>query len=149
MILFIQQILFSACFIPGSFLHQIGMVCFCHLVTKSCLTDSLRPHGLFPTRFLCPWDFPGKHPGRGCNFPSLGDLPKPGMEFTSPVLAWLSRYKFLTSLGIFYTRRKTKYSGQKYSVYHKIIRDRIKTKTVIFKNSLMLSEIYNFPDFLL
>ena len=26
---------------------------------KSCLT--LRPHGLQPTRLLCPWDFPGKN----------------------------------------------------------------------------------------
>ena len=27
-------------------------------VTQSCLT--LQPHGYQPTRFLCPWDFPGK-----------------------------------------------------------------------------------------
>ena len=24
------------------------------------MSDSLRPHGLQPTRLLCPWDFPGK-----------------------------------------------------------------------------------------
>ena len=28
------------------------------LVIKSCLT--LWPHGLWPTRLFCPWDFPGK-----------------------------------------------------------------------------------------
>ena len=28
----------------------------------------LRPHGLYPTRFLWPWDFPGKNTGVGCYF---------------------------------------------------------------------------------
>ena len=38
----------------------------CVLVAQSCLT--LLPHGLQPTRFLCPWDFPGKNTGVGCHF---------------------------------------------------------------------------------
>ena len=29
--------------------------------------DSLRPHGLQPTRLLRPWDFPGKSTGVGCH----------------------------------------------------------------------------------
>ena len=28
---------------------------------------SLQPHGLQPTRLLCPWDFPGKNTGVGCH----------------------------------------------------------------------------------
>ena len=32
---------------------------------QSCPTLS-RPHGLQPTRLLCPWDFPGKSTGVGC-----------------------------------------------------------------------------------
>ena len=32
----------------------------CCLVTESCLT-LLQCHGLQPTRYLCPWDFPGKN----------------------------------------------------------------------------------------
>ena len=27
----------------------------------------LQPHGLKPTRLLCPWDFPGKSTGVGCH----------------------------------------------------------------------------------
>ena len=27
----------------------------------------LRPHGLWPARLLCPWDFPGKNTGVGCH----------------------------------------------------------------------------------
>ena len=31
------------------------------------VSDSWRPHGLQPTRLLCPWDFPGKSTGVGCH----------------------------------------------------------------------------------
>ena len=31
------------------------------------MSDSSRPHGLQPTRLLCPWDFPGKSTGVGCH----------------------------------------------------------------------------------
>ena len=31
------------------------------------MSDSSRPHGLQPTRLLCPWDFPGKKTGVGCH----------------------------------------------------------------------------------
>ena len=34
----------------------------------SVVSDSLRPHGLQPTRLLCPWNFPGRNTGRGCYF---------------------------------------------------------------------------------
>ena len=33
----------------------------------SCLI-LLRPHGLSPTRLLCPWDFPDRNTGVGCHF---------------------------------------------------------------------------------
>ena len=33
--------------------------------SRSVMPDSLRPHGLQPTRLLCPWDFPGKSTGVG------------------------------------------------------------------------------------
>ena len=35
--------------------------------SRSVLSDSLRPHGLQPTRLLHPWDFPGKSTGVGCH----------------------------------------------------------------------------------
>ena len=36
-------------------------------VSCSFMSDSLRPHGLQPTRLLHPWDFPDKHIGVGCH----------------------------------------------------------------------------------
>ena len=35
--------------------------------SRSVMSDSSRPHGLQPTRFLCPWGFPGKSTGVGCH----------------------------------------------------------------------------------
>ena len=33
----------------------------------SIMSNSSWPHGLQPTRLLCPWDFPGKSTGVGCH----------------------------------------------------------------------------------
>ena len=38
-------------------------VCVC-----SVMSNSLRPHGLQPARFLCSWDFPGKNTGMDCHY---------------------------------------------------------------------------------
>ena len=36
-------------------------------VKCSVVSNSSQPHGLQPTRLLCPWDFPGKSTGGGCH----------------------------------------------------------------------------------
>ena len=59
---------------------------YCGLVTKSHLT-LLRPHGLYPARLLCPWDFPRQAYWSGLSFPPPGDLPYPGIKPTSLALA--------------------------------------------------------------
>ena len=46
---------------------HLGLWSMCVLVAQSCPT-LLWPHGLLPTRLLCPWDFPGKSTGVGCHF---------------------------------------------------------------------------------
>ena len=38
------------------------------LFNCSVMSNSLQPHGLLPTRLLCPWEFPGKRTGVGCHF---------------------------------------------------------------------------------
>ena len=35
--------------------------------SRSVVSNSLRPHGLQPTRLLYPWDSPGKNTGEGCH----------------------------------------------------------------------------------
>ena len=40
----------------------------------SVVSDSFRPHGPWPTRRLCPWNFPGKNTGVGCHFLLQGNF---------------------------------------------------------------------------
>ena len=48
----------------------------CCLVTQLCLL-LLRPHGLYPTRLLCPWQFPGRNAGVvAISFPREPSQPK-------------------------------------------------------------------------
>ena len=56
----------------------------CSLVTQSCAT--LWPHGLQPTRLLCPWVFSRWEYWAGLPCPPTGDLSKPGVEPRSPAL---------------------------------------------------------------
>ena len=44
----------------------------------SVVSNSLWPHGLQPTRLLCPWDFPSKNTGVGCYFLLQGIFPTQG-----------------------------------------------------------------------
>ena len=49
-------------------------------VSHSVVSDSLRPHGLSPTRLLCPWDSPGKNTGMGCHSLLQGIFPTQGLN---------------------------------------------------------------------
>ena len=44
------------------------------------MSNSLWPHGLQSARLLCPWDFPGKNTGVGCQFLLQGIFPTQGLN---------------------------------------------------------------------
>ena len=44
------------------------------------MSNSLWPHGLLPTRLLCPWDSPGKNTGVGCHSLLQGIFPTQGLN---------------------------------------------------------------------
>ena len=50
------------------------------------MSDSLRPHGLQPTRLLCPWGFSRQDYWSGLPCPPPGHLSNPGIKPRSPVL---------------------------------------------------------------
>ena len=50
------------------------------LFSCSVVFNSLQPHGLKPTRLLCPRDFPGKNIGKGCHFLLQGIFPAQGLN---------------------------------------------------------------------
>ena len=43
------------------------IVSVCVWVSRLVVSNSLQPHGLYPTRALCPWNSPGKTTGVGCH----------------------------------------------------------------------------------
>ena len=51
-----------------------------HMCVCSVISDSLQPHGLQPTRLLCPWDFPSKNTILGCHFLLQGIFPAQGLN---------------------------------------------------------------------
>ena len=59
---------------------SLGVLCVC--ISHSVMSDSLQPHGLQPTRLLCPWDSPGNNTGIGGHallqgiFPTQGSNPR-------------------------------------------------------------------------
>ena len=66
------------------------------------MSNSLQPHGLQPTRLLCPWDFPGKNTEVGCHFLLQGIFLTQGSNshllHLSPALA--GRFFTIASPGI-------------------------------------------------
>ena len=67
------------------------------------MSNSQRPHGLQPTRLLCPWDFPGNSTGVDCHFLLQGIFPtqgsNPGLPHCRQTLYHLSHQgsPFLTA----------------------------------------------------
>ena len=64
-------------------LYYCTLYSCCYLVAQSSLT--LRRHGPYPTRLLCPWDSPGKNIEVGCHFLLQEIFPtQAGIESMSP-----------------------------------------------------------------
>ena len=69
------------------------------------MSASFRPTGLKPTRFLCPWDFPGKCTGMGCHFLLqgifLGNSQLAKLSSFIPLLNWSVSYAATPSKQLF------------------------------------------------
>ena len=82
------------CRLPGFSIHGVfqarvlewGAIAFSEMLSRetyskhvcvscSVVSGSLQPHGLRPTRLLCPWNSPGKNTGVGCHFLLQGTFP--------------------------------------------------------------------------
>ena len=56
------------CWYTKSLNWRLSLIHCCCCQVASVVSDSVRPHGLQPTRLLRPWDSPGKNTGAGCHF---------------------------------------------------------------------------------
>ena len=63
---------------PASGKEKQSICCRRCCSVNSVLSDSFHPHGLQPTRLLCPWGFPGKNTGVACHFLLQGIFPTQG-----------------------------------------------------------------------
>ena len=54
------------------------------MLSRLAVSDSVQPHGLWPTRLPCPWNFSDKNTGVGCHALLQGNLPDPGIKPVSP-----------------------------------------------------------------
>ena len=74
--------------------YTLQKICIKWKVKLLSRVQLLRPHGLQPTRLLCPWDFPGKDTGVGCHFLLQGIFPtqelNPGVLHCRQILYQLS-----------------------------------------------------------
>ena len=50
------------------------------MLSDSVVSNSLQPHGLYPGRFLCLWNSPGKNTGVGCHALPQGIFPTQGLN---------------------------------------------------------------------
>ena len=78
--------------------------------SRSVVSDSLRPHGLWPTMLLCPRDFPGKSTGVGCHFLLerifLTQGLNPGLPHCRQMLYCLSHQEIRQKKTAFFGRQK-------------------------------------------
>ena len=74
-----------SCWLLGPLGLVIMDACLCCAVlSRSVVSNSLRPHGLQPARLLCPWGFSRQEYWSGLPCPSPGDLHNQGIETRSP-----------------------------------------------------------------
>ena len=62
--------MFNICWCYGPCFVSPKYICWSPNLQCNCavVSDSVRPHGLHPTRLLHPWDSPGKNTRVGCHF---------------------------------------------------------------------------------
>ena len=74
-----RQILYNLSYREVLVIPSLTFLLNCCLYANS-YTTVLQPHGLWPTRLLCPWDFPGKNSGVGGHFLFQGLFPSQGLN---------------------------------------------------------------------
>ena len=87
------------------------------MLRHSVVSDSLQPHGLYPSRLLCPWGFSRQECWSGLPCPPPGDLPNMGLLHYRRVLYHLSHQGSPTSVKNLFQVRSLWGSGVRTSTY--------------------------------
>ena len=80
-----EQLLWTTCLLGSGYTYNWEAKDFLRMKVKSVsysvVSNCLQPHGLYSTRFLCPWNSPGKNTGEDSHsllqgiFPTQGSNP--------------------------------------------------------------------------
>ena len=76
-------------------LQKVGRGNMCYVT--SVMFNSLQPYGLYPTKLLCPWDYPGKNTGVGCHALLQGIFLTQGLNLRLLYFPALAGRFFITS----------------------------------------------------
>ena len=71
--------------VVNAVLSSLALTIVC--VSRSAVSDSLRPHGLWPARLFCLWNSPGENTGASCHFLLQEIFLTQGSHLASPALA--------------------------------------------------------------
>ena len=72
------------------------------------MSDSSRPHGLQPTRLLCPWDFPDKSTGVG----AIAFLQSRGRQTSNYVQCYSGKAQVLWEHTVVHVTQRIKVGGE-------------------------------------
>ena len=89
-------------------MSQFLMVSDSRVVSHSAMSDSFRPHGLQPTRFLSPWDSPGKNTGVDCYFLLQGIFPTQEQDLHCMQTFYCPSHQGSAQLSVYITAGLTK-----------------------------------------
>ena len=93
----------SSPLLPTCMSLTLGPFSFTHgVLSQSLVSDSLKPHGLQPSRLLCPWGFSRQEYQSGLPCPPSGDLPNPGIKPRSGSSISQQTFSLLHSLSKLY-----------------------------------------------
>ena len=104
--------------------QRASYMCVCVYACMLTRSDSLQPHGMQPTRFLCPWDFPSKY-WVGCHFLLQGIFLTQG---SNPCLLRLLHCRWILYHCI---------TGEKVCIYNNIYQPR--SSPMLFKSYIVFS----------
>ena len=119
-------------------IHLGSWIC---VLSHSVMSNSLRPHGPYPTRFLCPWDSPSKNTGVDCHFLLHGIFPAQRLNLHPLcLLYWQADSLPLSHHGYCCYKKRKNYQHQGFTPYW-CGGQRILEAVIVGNNGLRSSQI--------
>ena len=114
--------------------------CKSESVSRSVVSDSLWPHGLRPTRLLCPWDSPGKNTWIAISFSRGSSRPR-DWTWVACIGGWVLYH--WASWGACFPRREELFWGRYNTFIHRILISSVQFNRGVKNSPLMSRGVYS------